>query len=303
MGCVSADTPLRARERRIGTLQVLGGGFLISFSAVLVKVAHVGPTTAGFYRVLFGGLVLASIALVARHRIWNGFAPLFWAFTVVLFFAADLSMWHRSIHYVGPGLATILANFQVFFLAAVGVGVFRERADWRLLVAIPLAILGLFLLVGIDWGALGPRYRLGVVFGIGTAMAYTGYLLALRKTQLTARAISPTANLAVISLLTAGIMGLECEFQGEGFRIPDLQSWAALLAYGTLCQALGWIAITRGIARVDASRVGLMLLVQPTLTFVWDMLFFSRPTTGIELFGAGLALVAIYLGNSERRRG
>src|SRR3546814_9021646 len=31
-------------------------------------------------------------------------------------FAADLWLWHRSILLVGPGLATLLGNAQVFFM-------------------------------------------------------------------------------------------------------------------------------------------------------------------------------------------
>jgi hypothetical protein len=45
-------------------LQLALGAALISFSPVLVNVAHVGPTVSGFYRLLFGGLALALIVLV-----------------------------------------------------------------------------------------------------------------------------------------------------------------------------------------------------------------------------------------------
>ena len=85
-------------------------------------------------------------------------------------------------------------------------------------------------------------------------------------------------------------------------RIPDTQTWWVLIAYGILCQAAGWIIISRALRRVDASRAGLVLLLQPTLTFVWDVLFFQRPTTPVELVGATIALGAIYLGNRGRRK-
>jgi drug/metabolite transporter (DMT)-like permease len=46
-------------------------------------------------------------------------------------------------------------------------------------------------------------------------------------------------------------------------------------------------------------EAGLALLLQPTLSFVWDVLFFSRPMTAMELLGAGIALIAIYLGTAR----
>jgi hypothetical protein len=43
--------------------------------------------------------------------------------------------------------------------------------------AVPLALLGLGLIVGFDWSDLPGDYRLGVIFGLLTATAYAGYLL------------------------------------------------------------------------------------------------------------------------------
>jgi drug/metabolite transporter (DMT)-like permease len=59
---------------------------------------------------------------------------------------------------------------------------------------------------------------------------------------------------------------------------------------------MGWIIISRNFHRVDASRAALILLLQPALTFGWDILFFHRPTSGIEFAGALIAIVSIYLG-------
>ena len=41
---------------------------------------------------------------------------------------------------------------------------------------------------------------------------------------------------------------------------------------------------------------GLALLLQPSLSFVWDVLFFARPVSTTEVVGAVIALLAIYVG-------
>lgn len=275
---------------------------MISFSPVFVKLANVGPTMAGFYRNLFGGVFLLVVAIWRGERLWAGWKPFALAVVCGLLFAADLSLWHRSIHYVGPGLATIIGNFQVFFLAAFGIIVFREKADWRYLAAIPVAVTGLVLLVGFDWSELSVNYKTGIFFGLGTALIYAAYVLVLQKSQLRLPRLSATANLCVISMVSALIMGVEGGLQGESFRIPDAVSWSSMLAYGIVCQAIGWIIISRALVSVEASRAGLILLLQPTLAFVWDILFFSRATNVTHIAGAALALVAIYLGGSRKRR-
>jgi len=269
---------------------------MISFSAVFVKAAQVGPTTAGFYRVLFGGVILLLILRLRREKLFRGFRHLLMILVCSLLFTLDLTFWHRSIGYVGPGLATLLANFQVFFLALFGATVLKEKLTSRVMISIPLAMLGLYLIVGLNWPRLDDHYRTGVLLGLATAVCYAAYILSLKKSQSGSAASGSLATIALISLFTAAIMGAEAWVQKEGLRIPDMQSWIALVGYGIVGQVLGWVFISSGLARIEASRVGLILLLQPTLAFVWDILFFARPTTFIEVLGAFLALLAIYLG-------
>ena len=79
---------------------------------------------------------LTEQLVIARgESMWKGWRPFLMSCATGALFAADLSFWHRSIHYIGPGLSTIFGNFQVFFLAAFGVFVFHEKIDWKFLVS------------------------------------------------------------------------------------------------------------------------------------------------------------------------
>ncbi len=279
-------------------IQVTVGAVLISFSAVFVKLANVGPTVTGFYRMLFGGILLVIILLTRRECVWSGRRPFLLSLICGLVFALDLTLWHRSIHYVGPGLATILANFQVFFLAAFGVILLREKFEWKLTISILLAVVGLFLMVDIDFGNAEESYRMGVMLGLATATTYATFLLIFRKLQSEAGSRSSFPAIAVISLSAAAIMAPVAAIQGESFGIPDSTSMLVLVSYGLVGQVLGWVFISWGVPKIESSRVGLILLLQPTLAFIWDTLFFARVTTAIEILGGLIALGAIYLGGT-----
>lgn len=285
-----------------GELEIVAGSVLISFSGVFVKLAHVGPTTAGVYRNLFGAMALLALVAVRRDRLWKGFRLARWALAAGAFFAADLYFWHRSINYVGPGLATILGNFQVFFVAAAGILVFKETVTTRFLLAVPLALGGLLLLVGLQWGGFDATYRRGILYGILTASSYAGFLLCLRAAGGERDRLSTVANLVHVTLATALLLAIAALVQGESLRIPDARTALVLVAYGVLCQALGWIVIGRRLHTVAASRASLILLLQPALTLVWDILFFRRPTSALEAGGAAITLVAIYLGGVRPQR-
>ncbi len=291
--------------RQLGGSQggLLAGAVLISFSAVFVRLAAVGPSVAGFYRMAFGGILLLAIVVAGRRRIWHGWQSFGLAALAGFFFAGDLTFWHRSIGYVGPGLATILANFQVFFVTSYAVIVLKERPDWRFWAAIPLAVAGLFLLVGFRWNELGDSYQLGVIFGLITAQFYASFVLTLRKLQSLEHSSSSMASTMISSLTTAAAIGIIALLFGESFRIDEVDTLLWLLLYGFCGQVLGWVLITRSIKHISAARVSLTLLLQPALAFLWDLLFFDRPTTGWEICGALLALVAIYLGTTPPRPG
>jgi drug/metabolite transporter (DMT)-like permease len=279
-------------------LDLFLGALAISFSAVFMKLVAVGPTTAGFYRMLFGGALLAAWLVVRGERPSLGGAR-GWLLAAALAFALDLIFWHRSILEVGTGLATLLANFQVFLVALASIALLGERGGWRVAVAIPLALVGLMLIVGIDPAALAPDRQRGIAFGLATALCYAGYLLSLRQVRATGPG-SPIATVATISLLSAVLLGGAVLIEGESFAIPSLADLGLLLLYGLLGQVLGWVLISRAMDRIPTTMVALVLLLQPVFAYLWDVAFFARRFTALELGGAALALLAIQLGATRR---
>lgn len=281
---------------RRATVLLALGAVVISFSPVLVKLAQVGPTAAAFYRMTLGGLPLAVWAVSRSGRRLGDRRHLALAVLGGAFLAIDLSLWHRSIHAIGPGLATILASFQVFFVAAFALAFLRERLTARLAVAIPVAMVGLFLIFGLEWDQVGSDYRLGSVFGLLAAACYAGYLLVLRQARVLAGGLPPAMTIAVLSLTSAVVLAGIVALGGESLAVPDRRTALVLAAYGLGPQLVGWILIARGLPGVPASRAALLLLLQPALAFVWDTVLFRRPTDGLEILGATLALAAIYVG-------
>lgn len=287
-------TPLDTETR--ATIRLLSGAVLISFSAVFVRVLSVPPAVSAFYRLLFGGGFLLLYVLATKRLLAKALTGLLAIFLAAAFFAADLWTWHRSIIYVGPGLATILANFQVFFLALAGVLFFGERWRWQLMIAIPMALLGLGMIVGFDWRSLTGQYRTGIWLGLLTAVFYAAFILSLRRTRTDGRQRSAVVDLALVSLISAALLGIGATAAGDSLALSWSRDLVILLAYALVAQVFGWLLIAHSLAQVPASRVGLILLLQPLLAFVWDVLFFSRSITPTELTGAALTLLGIYLG-------
>ncbi|GAA0723869.1 DMT family transporter [Dokdonella soli] len=283
---------------RAALLQMITGAAAISTTSLFVKWAHVGPTMSAFYRMAFGGLMLL-VGLIALRQ-WRRvrLVELGWLIVPGAAFAVDLMLWHRSILYVGPGLATLLGNFQVFLMALAGFVLYREKLGWLFLAGIALAFLGLYLLVGLDWSAVGAQYQLGVVLGIVTGFAYAVYMLSTRHAQRGGHVrLAPAQLLCVSSLLSAAMLGLAALAEGESFVIPDVQSHVALIGLAFFGQVLGWVLLTRAMPQLPASLIGLLLLLQPALSFVFDVILFARPTRATDWIGVALSLVGIFVGS------
>ena len=276
---------------------MIGGGAFISTTSVLVKFAHVPPTVSAFWRMLFGGVML-SIALVALRQ-WRAmrWSDALWMLPPALAFATDLFFWHRSIIDVGPGLATLLGNLQVFMMALAGVLLHREKLSWQFLVGLALAFSGLWLLIGQGWSQSGHDYQVGVLFGALTAVCYAAYMLSFRHAQRERSQLASSQLLAITSLLCAGILALMTAADGEAFAIPDMQTLLALVALGLVGQCLGWVLISRAMPQLPTSLVGLLLLLQPVLAFLMDVVLFHRVTRPIEWIGLALSLCGIFVGS------
>ncbi|MBI9075019.1 MAG: DMT family transporter [Desulfatibacillum sp.] len=284
--------------------KVFSGGVIISFSPVLFKISGASPTAGSFGRTIFGGIFLLILALIRKEKPFRalrgkGVLPLLSLCGIL--FCLDLEFWHVCIGYVGPGLATIITNFQAVILAVFGVILFKERVTPFLAISIIMAFVGLWFLVGVDVSALPRSMVIGVAWGLGAALWYSLYILAVRNSLGRMGKLPAVTNMAWISLATAFFVGVTALTRGADFSVGGASGFLILVVYGIGPQALGWLLISSGLPGMRASVAGLIILIQPTLAFVWDIVFFDLPAGPVRIAGAVLALAAIYMGSVGRR--
>jgi len=278
------------------------GAIIISFSSVLVKTSNVSSLVSAFYRVFFGGVFLVCACIARKEFKKRSLKKNLLTALCGIFFALDLWTWHLSIQYVGPGLATILANCQVFVLSMVGVFWFKEKIGIKFVVSIPLAFAGLFLLIGMDLGDLSRNYVLGIVFGFATAIFYSMFLLLLRQLQSDKDDFSLFYYLMLLSIICSVFLGCKIYVANESFAIPDMSSLLSLIGLGLFMQFGAWVMISNALPKVKASHAGLILLLQPALSFLWDVFFFDRPTGIAGWSGLVIVLLAIYFGMDRKEK-
>jgi drug/metabolite transporter (DMT)-like permease len=299
----------RAGHDVVGRRPVLAAGLgaaCISASAVLVKLADTGAATTGFYRCLLALPVLAALAAVEqRRRGPRQRAARLGALLAGLFLAVDLVLWNHAIAEVGAGIATVLGNLQVLFVAFAAWAAFRERPTRAFLVALPVVMAGVVLVSGLVGSSeRGIHPVAGIVYGVGTSVAYAGFLLILRRTSTgTPHVAGPLAEATAGAALGSLLLGLA--FGGLQFQIPWPSFWWLLLLSVT-SQTIGWLLITSSLPRLPAAVSSLLLLLQPAAALLLAFAVLGERPTLIQLAGALLvctgALAVSLAATSQRGR-
>jgi drug/metabolite transporter (DMT)-like permease len=282
------------------------GAACISASAVLIKLADTGDATAAFYRCLLAlpGLLVLAVLEQRRHGP-RELAPRLGAMLAGAFLAVDLVLWNHVIAAVGAGVATVLGNLQVLFVALAAWLLFRERPQRGFLLALPVVMTGVVLVSGLADGATAGGHPLaGIVFGIGTSVAYAAFLLTMRRTSgRTVHVAGPLAEATAGAAAGAALLGLV--FGGLQLEIPWPSFWWLLLLSLT-SQTIGWLLITSSLPRLPAAVSSLLLLLQPAAAVVLAAVVLGERPSILQLGGALLVccgvLAASLTATSQRGR-
>ena len=286
-------------SRRPG-VAATAGALCIAFSAILFRLSAVSPSTGAFYRcawavpLLYVAARLEDRALGPRPR-----RDRLLAVVAGLFFVADLVLWHHAIDDVGAGLGTVLGNTQVVLVALTAWALLGERPGTRTLAAIPVVFGGVVLISGVAGaGAYGQNPGRGVVFGVLTGIAYTGFLLTLRQGSGTSRAAGPLADATLVcALVTLPV----------GFGLGELDLWPGWHAMGWLVvmaltsQVAGWLLISFSLPRLPAALTSVLLTAQPVGSVVFAVLLLGESPSAVQLAGAATILAGLVIVSTGRR--
>jgi drug/metabolite transporter (DMT)-like permease len=276
------------------------GALTIAFSAILVRVAEVSPSTAAVFRCVYAVPVLFVLARLEDRR--YGPRPLRGrglATIAGVFFAIDLVCWHHAIDDVGAGLATVLGNLQVAFVPVIAWAVLGEKPGARVLATLPLMLSGIVLISGaLESGAYGDNPTQGVIFGIATGLAYAGFILVLRAGGADLRRpAGPLFDATLVGAIGALAIGAVV---GDLDLVPSWPAHGWLVTLALTSQVLGWLLISASLPRLPAATTALLLTIQPVGSVLLGVIIFSESPSALQMLGVAAILAGLVL--TARRR-
>jgi len=292
-------TPLEQLVARPRATAVLGA-LAIAFSAILVRLAEVSPSTAAVFRCAYAVPVLYLLARVENRR--HGPRPARdrrLAAIAGVFFAIDLVCWHHAIEDVGAGLATVLGNLQVAFVPLIAWMALGEKPGARVLATLPLMLSGIVLISGaLESGAYGDQPGQGVVFGIATGLSYAGFILVLRAGGSDLRRpAGPLLDATWVAALGALAIGAVV---GDLDLVPSWPAHGWLVTLALTSQVVGWLLISASLPRLPAALTSILLTIQPVGSVILGVIIFGESPSWLQLVGVAAILTGLVV--STRRR-
>lgn len=271
----------------------------ISFSAIFVRLADVSPTTASLFRTAYAVPVLLLLLLLKREGL-GPLRPLAWVAGGV--FALNLSVWHVSIEFIGTGLATVLGNTQVIFIALLGWLILGERPTTRALILLPVLIVGVALLSGFGGQAYGANPLLGVLFGVASGLTSGAYVLLFRAASRRFAGRGGAAGFLLHASLSAALASLllGALFDPALALQPTWPAHGWLFLLALVAQVLGWLLLGGALRALPALETAILMLLQPVLAVLWGGLLFGEQPSSVQWLGVGVLLVGIALLNLIR---
>lgn len=269
----------------------VAGAAVIGTSAVLIRLSGESSATVAFFRCAGALPVLAVLAWRERSacgpRSNHG-----WSLLAGVLFGITLVLQNHAIAALGAGIATVLGNLQVLFVALAGWALFAERPSGRWFLALPPALLGVLLVSGALEDTSVTVTGTGILLGVLTSAAYAAFMLTTKRGQRTGfpHVVGPLAEVTATALVVAALYGL---VRGDLHPAPSWPAWGWLLLLALGPQCAGWLLITASMKRLPVALAALILLLQPLVAVVLGAVVLGERLSAGQLAGCVILLAAV----------
>jgi drug/metabolite transporter (DMT)-like permease len=217
-------------------------------------------------------------------------------------------LYFLAIHRLAIGIALLIEYIAPLTVALWARYVFHERVRRRIWFALAFALVGLALIVDVREG--GSVSTAGVAFALGSAAAYTFYLLLAEHGVGDRDAVSLLAwGFAFGALFwcfvapwwtfPADRVGADVSLLGRfsDYHLPVWALMAFLIVIGTI---LPFFLLVSALRHLPATRVGIIAMLEPVGATIVAWAWLNESLSALQLVGAVIVLLGIVLAQTAR---
>jgi drug/metabolite transporter (DMT)-like permease len=292
------STASRPRGEAVGGLLVGSASLLFGTVVILGKLAlrkDLPVTSMLTLRYAIAAVVLV-VALTTLHR------PLLaargervgLAILGTFVYALESSLFFAALEHGTAAAVTLLFFTYPVFVTVAAWALGRERPSRLTLLALALTVVGACLVVGAGGGlAIAAA---GVVLALGSALAYTVYLLGA---DLVLRTTPPLTSATWVSAGASIGLALTAVVSGTG-RLPSGPSaWWPVVGMG-VATAAAFVCLMGGLQRIGAVRTSIVAASEPLAAAFLGFVFLGESVALGTVIGGALILAGAVIASVAR---
>ena len=240
-----------------------------------------------FFRYMFAVPMVALMMKSSGKSFAVGKKEVWPLLMVGVFFVLSSITLFRSYFYMDSGIASTILFVYPVMVALIMAIFFKEKISLQTWTCIALALGGVGLLYKAPSGA--TLSLVGILFVLGSALAYTLYIVAINKTVLKdVPSVKVTFYVILLGFLIFGAM----VFLGDGLQTPTKwYLWLDILAFALLPTVISMYCATKAIVYIGSTSTAILGALEPLTAVFFGIMVFGE-TLGIRDV-AGLLLIIV----------
>ena len=195
------------------------------------------------------------------------------------------------------GVATTLHFMYPVFTALTMMLFFHERRRISTIVAIAMAVGGLFVL---SWSGQGEVALMGVLLEIISAFCFALYLIRVNRSKISN--MPPTKLTFYVMLLGALIFAAtiiyersEIEMATHFAVFPSTRGWLNLIALSLVCTVITNLALVHAIKMIGPTITAVLGVLEPVTAILLGIIFMGESLTPPIVLGIMLIIPAVLI--------
>ena len=201
-------------------------------------------------------------------------------------------LYFEAIHLTSVATALLLQYQAPVLVALYELLIHRQRVTRRLWLSLALSMLGCALVVRVYDPALLRLNLLGVLAGLGTALAFAFYILTSRAAL---RSMGPL-TLVAYGYLAASLVWLPIvppwRIVAQGY---DLGTWGAFLAIATVGTVVPFSLFISSLKYLPPTQASIVSMLEPVVAATAAYVILGETLLPLQMLGGGLVLAGVVM--------
>ena len=275
------------------------GYFLAAFSAATygmnplfslpLYADGMGVDSVLFFRYLFA-VPMVALMVKSRGRSFAIQKGELWPLLMVgVFFVLSSITLFRSYLYMDSGIASTILFIYPVMVALIMAVFFKEKVSLQTWVCIAMALAGIGLLYKAPDGAV--LSTVGILFVLGSALAYTLYIITVNKTILKD---VPSVKVTFYVILTGFVIFSVMVLLGEGLQTPTKWwLWLDLVAFALFPTVISMYCATKAIVYIGSTATAILGALEPVTAVFFGITLFGETLQGRGVAGLLLIIISV----------